>query len=137
MLEQETVLIPPCGGELVNLLVRADEVAELRAHAARLPSLRLSERATCDLELLATGAFSPLTRFMGRADYTRVLAKMRLASGHVFPIPVTLPTHADAHIREGQEIALRDPKNDLLALLTVEEIYEWDLAAEARAVFGT
>src|SRR5213080_2459600 len=127
MVEPETVLIPPCGGELVNLLVPADEAAELRARAAALPSLRLSERATCDLELLATGAFSPLARFMGRADYTRVLAEMRLAGRHVFPIPVTLPAPADAHIREGQEIALRDPKNDLLALLTVEEIYEWDL----------
>ena len=137
MIEQETVLIQPCGGELVNLLVSPSEAAALREYAASLPSLRLSERATCDLELLATGAFSPLTRFMGRADHTRVLAEMRLAGGHLFPIPITLPVAADTHLRAGQEIALRDPKNDLLALLAVEEIYEWDLAEVARAVFGT
>src|SRR5437868_13717656 len=102
MIRQE-LLLPPCGGELVNLLVSADERAELMAYANSLPALHLSERATCDLELLAVGAFSPLDRFMGQSDHRRVLAEMRLADGHIFPIPLTLPVDASSHIRAGQE----------------------------------
>ncbi|MFL6212219.1 MAG: bifunctional sulfate adenylyltransferase/adenylylsulfate kinase [Pyrinomonadaceae bacterium] len=137
MVEPETVLIRPCGGELVNLLVPAGAVAELRAYAARLPALHLSERATCDLELLATGAFAPLDRFMGRRDHQRVLDEMRLADGHIFPIPLTLPVAADSGVRAGQDVALRSPQNELLAVLSVEEVYEWDHAEVARKVFGT
>ena len=83
------LLIPPYGGTLVDLRAPAEALAELRARAATLPSLQLSERAVCDLELLATGAFSPLDRFMGQADYERVVDEMRLADGTLFPIPVT------------------------------------------------
>ena len=130
-------LIPPYGGELINLLAAGDAVESLKDYASRLPSLQLSPRSVCDLELLATGAFSPLDRFMGRADYARVLEEMRLASGHVFPIPLTLPVEPNPSIRTGQEIALRDDGNQLLALMTIEEVYEWDMADEARKVLGT
>jgi sulfate adenylyltransferase len=118
-------------------MAAGDAVEELKAHASHLPSLQLSARTVCDLELLATGAFSPLDRFMGRADYERVLAEMRLASGHIFPIPVTLPVDPEAGIKTGQEIALRDAENNLLAVMTVEEIYEWDILETARQAFGT
>src|SRR5262249_46274635 len=87
--------------------------------------------------LLATGAFSPLDRFVGQADYTRILNEMRLASGHLFPIPVTLPADPDPALHVGADIALRSAKNELLAVLTIEEIYEWARAEAARLVFGT
>ena len=77
-------MIPPFGGTLINLF------AEISG-AETLPSIQLSERSRCDLELLATGGFSPLDRFLGRTDYERVVAEMRLANGTLFPIPVTLP----------------------------------------------
>src|SRR5919197_4750760 len=83
-------LIAPFGGRLVDLVMPAAALDDLKAYANRLPSLQLSERSVCDLELLSTGAFSPLDRFMNREDHERVLDEMRLASGHVFPIPVTL-----------------------------------------------
>ncbi|HEY0762089.1 MAG TPA: bifunctional sulfate adenylyltransferase/adenylylsulfate kinase [Pyrinomonadaceae bacterium] len=105
--------------------------------AKTLPTVRLSERAICDFELLAVGAFSPLDRFMGRADYERVCAEMRLANGHLFPIPVTLPVANDVSISLDRDVALVDSRNDILAVMTIEEIYEWDLAATARDVFGT
>lgn len=130
-------LISAYGSELVNLLVPNEEAEELRARAVRLPSLQLSERATCDLELLATGAFSPLDRFMGEQDYRRVLEEMRLSNGHIFPIPITLPTGSNDALHLDQEVALRDSRNDLLAVMTVEEIYKWDRDNEARAVCGT
>jgi sulfate adenylyltransferase len=130
-------LIEPFGGQLVDLLVRGEEAAELRAHAGRLPSIQISERAACDLELLAVGAFSPLDRFMGRADFQRVLADMRLANGVLFPIPVTLPVEPGDAIQLDQEIALRNAKNELLAVMTIEEIYAWDRAETSQKVFGT
>lgn len=130
-------LIAPYGDTLKTLCAAPGEAAELKKYAASLPSLQLSARATCDLEMLATGAFSPLDRFMNQADYRRVLDEMRLADGSVFPIPVTLPVRRENDIRENREIALRDPKNNLLAILNVEEIYEWDKTEFARRILGT
>jgi sulfate adenylyltransferase len=118
-------------------LVPAAAHADLKAYAGHLPSVQLSARSVCDLELLATGAFSPLDRFMGRDDHQRVLDEMRLAGGHLFPIPVILPVEPAAPVRLGQDVALRSPNNELLAIMTVEEIYEWDRDEVAEKVFGT
>lgn len=130
-------LLPPYGGALVDLLVPSEARNDVMAYASQLPSIQLSERAMCDLELLATGAFSPLDRFMGRADYQRVLDEMRLCSGHVFSIPVVLPIAPQANIHLDHDIALRDTKNNLLAVMTVEELYPWDHAEVSQKVFGT
>ncbi|MCU1347372.1 MAG: cysC, partial [Acidobacteria bacterium] len=111
--------------------------SDLPRYAATLPSIQLSERLRCDLELLATGAFSPLDRFLGRADYERVVAEMRLAGGTLFPIPIALPVADDAPVAVGQDVTLRGPHNELLAVMTVEEIYEWDRDETAARVFGT
>ncbi len=131
------LLIPPYGGTLVDLRAPADGVPELRARASTLPSLQLSDRAVCDLELLATGAFSPLDRFLGEADYERVVAELRLADGTLFPIPVTLPVERTDAVRLDREVALRDNTNNLLATLVIEEIYPWDRDAFGRQVLGT
>jgi len=81
-------LISPYGGnKLVNLVVTGQECEEWPARAAKLPSIKISMRNLCDLELLATGGFSPLDRFMGKADYERVLHEMRLSDGTLFPLP--------------------------------------------------
>ncbi|MCA9927163.1 MAG: bifunctional sulfate adenylyltransferase/adenylylsulfate kinase [Anaerolineales bacterium] len=135
--EHATKLIPPYGGKLVDLLVPANDVRELSEYANRLPSIRISDRSVCDLELLAVGAFSPLDRFMGQADHQRVLDEMRLTNGLVFPMPITLPIDDDVQVEIGQEVALRDPQNELLALMTVEELYEWNLEEVAQKAFGT
>lgn len=140
-----STLISPYGGKLVDLLVSGEEREELKAHASQLPSLQVSERVVCDLELLATGAFSPLDRFMGQEDHQRVLDEMRLADGTLFPLPITLPVTANAATIAGEparleldaDIALRNAKNELLAVMTIEEIYEWDLAEVAEKAFGT
>lgn len=131
------VLITPYGGRLVDLRVPPERREERRAYASGLPSIRLSERALCDLELLAVGGFSPLDRFMTRADHDRVVEEMRLADGTLFPIPVTLPIKPAAGLQLDREIALRGPRNELVAVMTVEEIYGWDRRAVAERVFGT
>jgi len=130
-------IISPYGGSLVDLVVPSEGLADLKAYAGSLPSLQIPERAACDLELLASGAFSPLDRFMGKADYQRALNEMRLSGGHIFPIPITLPVERNADLRLDCDIALRNSRNELLAVMTIEEIYEWDRTELARQVFGT
>jgi sulfate adenylyltransferase len=135
-LKQEA-LIQPYGGRLVNLVVPDQAIEQLKDEASRLPSIQLSERSMCDLELLAVGAFSPLDRFMSKADFLHVVEDMHLADGHLFSIPITLPVDQDEAIKLDGRVALRSPKNELMAVLTIEEIYEWDRDAVARKVFGT
>jgi sulfate adenylyltransferase len=130
-------LIAPYGGTLVNLLVPPEQLEARKNYASRLRSLQLSARSVCDLELIGNGGFSPLDRFMGQADYQRVLDEMRLADGTIFPIPVTLPIPANADIFVGEDIALRNDKNELLAIMSVEEKYAWDKDEAAQKVFGT
>ncbi|MBA2451870.1 MAG: bifunctional sulfate adenylyltransferase/adenylylsulfate kinase [Chloroflexia bacterium] len=130
-------LISPYGGQLVDLMAPGEALEELRAYANTLPSLQLGDRSICDLELMATGAFSPLDRFMGAQDHQRVLDEMRLASGHIFPIPVTLPIEPDGTIQLDLDVALRNSKNELVAIMTIEEIYPWKVDEVAEKVFGT
>ncbi len=137
IMTKTSTLIAPYGDKLVDLLVPAEAVDECKAYATHLPSLQLSARSVCDLELLASGAFSPLDRFMGPADHQRVLDEMRLASGLLFPIPITLPVDPGPAIRLDQDIALRNAKNELLGVMTIKEIYEWDRAEVAQKVFDT
>jgi sulfate adenylyltransferase len=132
-----TSLIAPYGGALINLFEPAASLPELLAAAAVLPSVQISERSRCDLELLATGGFSPLDRFLGRADYERVVAEMRLADGTLFPIPITLTVADDAPVAIGKDVVLRGPHTEILAVMTVEEIYEWDRDEAAINVSGT
>src|SRR5215813_4924999 len=132
-----TELIKPYGGELVNLLVAEEERESIMNRAAMLPRIQLTQRNLCDLELLATGGFSPVPKFMGREDYQSVIHSMRLSNGTLFPIPITLPVSKNLNLSEGAEIALADEHNDLLAIMHVEEIYEWDREAEAKSAYGT
>lgn len=137
MTNESIHLISPYGEHLVDLIVPEVERPDLKAYASGLPSLQLSERALCDLELLAVGAFSPLGRFMGAADYARVVSEMRLADGRLFSIPVTLPVRPEDPLKLDSDVALRDRYNNLLAVMTVEEIYECDRTDEAQQVLGT
>lgn len=130
-------LVSPYGGNLTNLCVATEEREELLQHASRLPRVQLSPRNLCDLELLATGGFSPLDRFLGKNDYTHVLEESRLANGVLFPIPVTLPVDPFPGLTLDSEITLADQRNNLLAIMRVEEIYDWNWQKEAQLVCDT
>ena len=82
--------IAPHGGELVDLLVDAERAALLKKLSLNLPDITLSARQSCDFELLATGAFSPLKGFMKRPDYESVLDRMRLQDNTLWPLPICL-----------------------------------------------
>lgn len=130
-------LITPYGGKLVNLVVEGKEREELLARAGKLPSIKITMRNLCDLELIATGGFSPLTTFMGKADYDRVLKETRLADGTLFPLPITLTADPKELPTVGEELALRNANFDLIAVMTLEEVYHWDAETEAAHAYGT
>jgi sulfate adenylyltransferase len=135
--EHDDELIKPYGGHLVNLLVEGEDREIIRGTVSKLPRVQLTERNLCDLELLATGGFSPLTQFLGQSDYIRVLEEMRLSNGALFPLPITLPVRKDAGAKIGDEVALTDRYNNPLAIMYIEEIYEWDKKREAHLAYGT
>jgi sulfate adenylyltransferase len=132
-------LVSPHGGQLVNLIAQPNRIAELKANSREWPSWDLTARQICDLELLISGGFSPLTGFMNRADYEGVCQNMRLASGVLWPIPITLDVKEEfaKTLKAGSKIALRDPEGVMLAVLHAEDIWQPDRAAEAQSVFGT
>jgi sulfate adenylyltransferase len=132
-----TKLIPPYGGKLVNLVVTGEVREALIARVMKLPSTKISMRALCDLELMATGGFSPLDEFMGKADYERVLREMRLTDGTLFPLPITLTANPAELPMVGEEIALRNANNDLIAVLEIDEVFHWDHETEARLAYDT
>jgi ATP sulfurylase len=109
------------------------------ARAAELPRIVLSRRVLSDLELIAVGAYSPLTGFMTRADYESVIEAMRLADGTVWPIPITLPVTEEQarELREGSEIALVEPDDRIVAVLELREKFRYDKLREARQVYRT
>jgi sulfate adenylyltransferase len=140
ILDDETPsLISPHGGVLKELYLPADEAAALKQRSAGLPGIDLDTRQLCDLELLLSGAFSPLEGFLTLRDYDRVVEEYRLADGTLWPIPITLDvTEAFAErLAPGSEVALRDSQGVPLAVLEVEDIYRPDRAYEALKVFGT
>jgi len=134
---RNSILIEPYGGKLVNLVASGDEREALVEKSKHLPSVQISARSLCDLELLATGGFSPLDRFMRKADYERVLTEMRLSDGTLFPIPITLPLDENALPNWAEEIVLSDIRNNTIAVMKIEEIYQYDPQREARLVLGT
>ena len=129
----------PHGGELKELYLPEGKADDEKVRAKDYKSWDLTPRQICDLDLLMNGAFSPLDGFMKEADYDGVCKDMRLESGVLWPMPITLDvTEAFAEqLKTGKRIALRDQEGVLLATMDVEEIWRPDLASEAKHVYGT
>jgi sulfate adenylyltransferase len=130
--------IPPHGGELLDLRLNENEARQAAEDAGQLPKLELGPREAADLEMLATGALSPLSGFMGEKDYRSVLDEMRLSSGLVWSIPITISTDDEGIKRIGRADAISLTFDDRpVALLHVEEVFQRDREQEAQAVFQT
>ncbi len=131
--------VRPHGGVLRNLLVDAEQAASLKTAANTFPSVTLSERQLCDLELLMNGAFSPLDGFMTEATYEDVLERMRLPNGLLWPIPITLdvPDTLAEKLGHNSRLALLDAEGFMLAVLHVESVWRPDKHREAGRVYGT
>jgi sulfate adenylyltransferase len=121
-------LIRPHGGELV------DRTGPRPGDVESLETLTLTPREVADLDMIASGALSPLEGFMGRDDYERVVEEMRLANGLPWSLPVCLAVEAAP---QGDRVALADGEGRLLAVLEVEETFGYDKEREAERCFRT
>jgi sulfate adenylyltransferase len=127
MVETPT-LIAPHGGRLV------DRTGPPRDSIERLEQIPLTSRELSDLDMLASGALSPLEGFMGRNDYERVVEEMRLERGLPWALPVCL---AVDNPPRGEEVALTDERGYALAVLEVDEVFDYDKEREAERCFRT
>jgi len=131
-------LIEPHGGHLVDRMATGQDALILAEQAKALPVVRLGMRPLSDLEMIAVGAFSPLSGFMTSADYEGVLHYMRLANSLPWSLPVTLSaSKEDAKAWEGRQVTLADEEGNLLAIMDVEEAFEYDKQEEARLAYRT
>ncbi len=129
----------PHGGSLVELMVDQERSDVLKSQSTSFPSIVLSDRQLCDLELLLNGAFSPLSGFMNQSDYESVVENMRLSCGTLWPMPITLDiTEANiAKIKGHDQVALRDITGLFLAVLHVRDLWKPNKRIESQKVFGT
>lgn len=128
----------PHGGVLVNRIATGARKQELEAKAQDLFQLTIEDRYGADVEMIAIGAFSPLTGFMGKADSESAIEKMELMNGLAWGIPILLPAGDKYNeIKTGEEIALLDKGGRVLAIMSVDEKFELDLANLSQKCFKT
>ena len=132
-------LIAPHGGHLIDREASGDAAAALQDKAKSLPQFTISSRARSDLELIGNGALSPLEGYMTKAQYTSVVESMRLPGGEAWSLPVTASatTEEAQAFKDGQQIALTGSDGEALAVLDLEERYDYDKQAEAQHVYRT
>jgi sulfate adenylyltransferase len=134
-----SIPIQPHGGTLVDRVLTGAAADEARAIALSAPRVTLNEIGVADLEMIAIGAYSPLTGFLGQADYERVVNEMRLANGMLWSLPITLPVSESRAemLREGEPIGLYNSTGQLVGLLELRERYTYDQRHEAEHVYRT
>lgn len=133
------MLIPPHGGDLVDLRLSSKERERVIEDSRNYPRLTLDRQEIDDIEMLATGVYSPLRGFMGQSDFFSVLKEMRLADGTVWPLPVTLRASQEEVDRIGTSdwIVLEDTTGTTLAVMELEERFLAERNFTAKAVYGT
>ena len=129
----------PHGGDLKNLYLSAADADTEKQAARDYASWDLTERQLCDIELLLNGAFSPLEGFLNQQDYDSVVKTMRLTSGVLWPMPITLDVSDEfgSSIKSGDKVALRDLEGVIIATIEVDDVWTPDKKAEAESVFGS
>ncbi|MBI4310318.1 MAG: sulfate adenylyltransferase [Chloroflexi bacterium] len=137
--DADKTVIAPHGGKLVDRRVPAAERQAFLQKARALPKVRLNPLQASDAEMIAIGAFSPLTGFMGQADYRGVVANMHLQNGLPWSMPVTLAVNEETAkgVRDGQEVALEDEEGRVLGTMAVQERFSYNKEEEARQVYRT
>jgi len=135
---KSTELILPHGGSLVNQIVPSQKAELVKKEAESYPSIPIEERNFADIEMIAIGGFSPLTGFLKEEDYKSVVTSMRLSNGVIWTIPIVLGVddNVKKNLKIGQPAALRF-KDQIVAILHVEELYTADKKEEARQVYKT
>jgi sulfate adenylyltransferase len=138
-MSQHKETIAAHGGTLVNRICSVEQKQEFLEKGNSLPRVKLSDRAVSDLEMIAIGGFSPLTGFMGKADYDRVVNEMYLANGLPWAIPVTLAVSTEVadSLQEGSLVRLDNMAGEFVGVLELTEKYTYDKVHEAIHVYRT
>ncbi|MEH2060726.1 MAG: sulfate adenylyltransferase [Nostoc sp.] len=138
-MSQNPDAIAPHGGQLVNRIATPEQRAEFLSKAEFLPRVQLDDRAVSDVEMIAIGAFSPLTGFMNQEDYDRTVTEMRLANGLVWSIPITLSVSEEvaSPLKEGDLIRLDNSRGEFIGVLQLTQKYNYDKTREAIKVYRT
>lgn len=131
--------IAPHGGTLINRIATGTQKEEFLSKADYLPRVKLDERAVSDLQMIAIGAFSPLTGFMNQKDYNGVVKEMHLANGLPWSIPITLSVEEEvaSPLKEGGFVRLDDPTGKYIGVLQLTEKFHYDKAIEAVNIYRT
>ncbi len=134
-----TKILPHGSEDLVNLLADPEAAEVLKNESGVYPSVTLSQRQMCDLELLMNGAFTPLTGFMDQAAYNAVVDNLSLPDGTLWPIPIVfdVPEQIAEKLKPGDKVALRDNEGFMPAVLAVSDVWQPDKQHEAQQVYGT
>jgi len=132
-------MIEPHGGSLVNRIATQSKMEDFNQKLQDLPRLFLNSKEISDLEMMAVGAFSPLTGFLNKKDYLTVIENKRLSNGLVWSLPITLSVSKEEakSLKEGTEIALLDNHEILRGILNLEDKYTYDKRKESDLIFGT
>ncbi|MCM8792510.1 MAG: sulfate adenylyltransferase [Candidatus Omnitrophica bacterium] len=130
--------IPPHGGRLINRIVEKKERRDLEKEAKGFKKIILNEREISDLEMIATGCFSPLEGFLTQEDYISVIENCRLKNGLVWTIPISLSATKEEikDLKENKPVALSNGK-EILGILRLKQIYTYDKKKEAELVYKT
>ncbi len=131
--------VNPHGGELINRVVTGGDREEWIKKGSSLARITLNERELSDLDMIASGALSPLTGFMSSADYRSVVESMHLSNGLAWSLPITLSVKKEneARYKEGGDVALYDEKGGLIAILHLKEKFAYNKEEEAQQVYRT
>lgn len=133
----------PHGGKLVDKVVTGTEREEELVRAKQLPTIMVDMEASITLEMIATGVLSPNEGFMNEADYNSVLSKGRLTSGVIWPAPLSFAPIGNRNkeivksLKVGDEITLADENNEPVAIMKIEDVFQYDKERRASALFGT
>jgi sulfate adenylyltransferase len=121
------------------LLILPLSFVQAKDENCELPSITLSQRQLCDLELILNGGFYPLEGFMDSKTYNRVVEEMRLPVGTAWPIPIVLDVNEKIKekIKDSKRLALRNPEGVVIANMDISEIWSADKNKEALNVYGT
>lgn len=152
VLDKEKILVPdkwkqypqvPHGGKLIDKVLTGKDREEAFEKVKHLPTLMIDLEAVITIEMIATGVLSPIDGFMNEADYLSVLKEGRLADGTVWPVPISFAPIGERNkqviqtLTVGDEVALVDESKEPVAILKLEDIFDYDREFRARHLFGT